>query len=237
MNENVREKAAGLADSAKEQVRAQFDQKKGNALGELDTLVNALRRAGSELGDNSGMSGRVIDTVASRIESFSRSMDGKDLNGVMRDVETFARRNPAAFLGSAIAVGFLASRFLKSSGGGSSTTDDRGDYAATGYGTTYGADFGTTTRPPATGSGIYGATGTTGTTGSAGGTGFNTTPTSGSVLDTPIDLGTTSTDFGSTGRSGSGTGATGTTGATGSTGITGTTGTTGGTGSGNTGRR
>jgi hypothetical protein len=33
-------------------------------------------------------------------------------------VEDFARRQPAAFLGGAFAIGFLAARFLKSGGGG-----------------------------------------------------------------------------------------------------------------------
>ena len=231
MNENVREKAAGLADSAKEQVRSQFDQKKGTALGEIDTLVSALRRAGSELGDNGGMSGRVIDTVASRLESFSRSLDGKDLNGVLQGVETFARRNPAAFLGSAIAVGFLASRFLKSSGTGSSM-QYRDDYAGAGYATSYGSDRDFAPIPPprpSAGAGLgsgygTGAAGTggssgfgSGTTAPAGGSDF-ASPTSGSVIDTPLDFGTTTSDFGSsagtTGRKGggSGTGGTGNTG-------------------------
>jgi hypothetical protein len=184
MNESVRDKAAGLASSAKEQARTQFDQKKGSALGELDTLVSALQRVGSELGDNSGMTGKVISTVTTRLESFSRSLDGKDLDGVVRDVETFARRNPAAFLGSAVAIGFLASRFLKSSGGGSSQSRDfysseaYGGYSAgvrdSTIGTTYGTDF--TMRDSA---------GTTTTTSAA------DTPGS-----TPGTLGTTATDFG-----------------------------------------
>ena len=235
MNESVRETAAGLADSAKEQVRSQFDQKKGTALGEIDTLVSALRRAGSELGDNGGMSGRVIDTVASRLESFSRSMDGKDLNGVLQGVETFARRNPAAFLGSAIAVGFLASRFLKSSGGGS-PMQYRDDYAGAGYATSYGSDreFAPIPPPrPSTGAGMGGGYGT-GAAGTSGSSGFGSgtaspaggsdfaSPTSGSVIDTPLDFGTTSSDFGgitgttgNTGRKGGGSGNSGGVGNTG----------------------
>jgi len=157
MNESVRDKAAELASSAKEQARSQFDEKKGTALGELDSLASALRRAGSELGDQGGMSGRVISTVATRLESFSRSLDGKDLDGVVRDVETFARRNPAAFLGSAVAIGFLASRFLKSSASPLGSSYGRDDfYSNEAYsgmggnspiGTAYGRDF--TMREPA----------------------------------------------------------------------------------------
>lgn len=187
MNESVRDKAAGLASSAKEQARTQFDQKKGSALGELDTLVSALQRVGSELGDDSGVTGKVISTVTTRLESFSRSLDGKDLDGVVRDVESFARRNPAAFLGSAVAIGFLASRFLKSSGGGSSQSRDfysneaYGGYSGgvrdSAIGTTYGTDF--TMREPG-----------------------GTSPTADTPGSTPGTLGTTATDYGigTTGR-------------------------------------
>jgi hypothetical protein len=114
MRETVRHKAADLANEAKEQARQQYDARISTATGELDSLASALRRAGTELGEQHGMSSRVVTTVADRLESFSRSLDGKDLDRVVRDVETFARRNPAAFLGGAVAVGFLAARFLKS---------------------------------------------------------------------------------------------------------------------------
>lgn len=152
----LKEKASGLADEAKQQAREQYAEKKEVARGELDTLAMALRRAGNEVSDSGGMSGRVISTVADRIESLSRSIEGKNLDEVVDSVERFARSNTAAFLGGAVAVGFLASRFLKSSTPRS--FDDRdfysseayGGYArnrvdsaigSTGYGTTYGSEL------------------------------------------------------------------------------------------------
>jgi hypothetical protein len=135
VRDTVRHKAADLAHDAKEQAREQYDRQKGVALGELDSLASALRRAGNELGDEHGMSSRVVTTVADRIQTFSRSLDGKDLDRVVRDVELFARRNPAAFLGGAVALGFLASRFLKS---GSSSFGNRSDlYSHEAYGGYY----------------------------------------------------------------------------------------------------
>lgn len=85
------------------------------AVGELDNVASALRRAGSELGDANGVAGKLVSAVADRVESAGRSLDGRELGDLVGDVERFARRNPATFIGGAIAVGFLASRFLKSS--------------------------------------------------------------------------------------------------------------------------
>ncbi|MDQ3282622.1 MAG: hypothetical protein M3Q69_14570 [Acidobacteriota bacterium] len=112
MNENlrdtVREKAAELAGGA-------YEKQKGTALGELDTIASALRRAADELNDNGSMAGKLVSAVAERVEQTGRSLDGKELGDIVDDVERFARRNPATFISGAIAVGFLASRFLKSS--------------------------------------------------------------------------------------------------------------------------
>lgn len=103
MKEQIRDAALSLAD-----------QRKGAAVGELGTLAGALRRAGTELSENSGLAGTAVNTIADRVDSISRSLDGKDLRGIMGDVEQFARRNPVAFVGGAVALGFIASRFLKS---------------------------------------------------------------------------------------------------------------------------
>jgi hypothetical protein len=113
----IMEKAADLAHGAKEQARAQYDERKSAAVGELGSLASSLRRVVDDLGAShpNNMSGRVVSTIADRIETFGQSLEGKDLDRVIGDVETFARRNPAAFLGGAVALGFIASRFLKSS--------------------------------------------------------------------------------------------------------------------------
>jgi hypothetical protein len=206
MRDTVRNKAADLANEAKEQARQQYDSRIHTATGELDSLASALRRAGSELGDEHGISSRVVSTVADRLTSFSRSLDGKDLDRVVRDVETFARRNPAAFLGGAVAVGFLAARFLKSdrpttygysrdyeAGDGlyglnrtaSSGTGYSSGLEPTGYGVGSGSDYGARSTG-STGSSAIGSTGT---------------GRSGSPTTTPI-TGTPSTGAGTTGTPG-----------------------------------
>jgi hypothetical protein len=45
----------------------------------------------------------------------ARYLREKDLQGLTRDTETFARRHPELFLGGAFLAGMLAARFVKSS--------------------------------------------------------------------------------------------------------------------------
>lgn len=122
----VREKASVLARGVKEQARARYDERKNVAVGELGTLASQLRSVVDELSSShpDNMTGRLVSTLADRIESFGQSLEGKDLDTLISDVEQFARRNPAAFLGGAVAVGFLASRFLKSSASRAMTSWD-----------------------------------------------------------------------------------------------------------------
>src|SRR5205814_9180472 len=63
--------------------------------------------------------------VAEIVEGASTYLQEHSLDDLTGEVERFAWRNPAIFLGAAFGMGFLASRFLKSSadGGSSRWTD------------------------------------------------------------------------------------------------------------------
>ena len=177
--DTIRAKAADLASNAKEQASRQFDSKVGAATSELGSVASALRRAGDELRSSNGssMGATVISLIADRLETMGGSIGGRDLSGTLDDIQRIARRNPAAFMGTAAAVGFLAARFLKSSSPGWSASHDeqlaplhhspdyelsRGrDIASTGsgsgmsgnmgYGTRSGSDLGPTAGTSATG--------------------------------------------------------------------------------------
>jgi hypothetical protein len=55
------------------------------------------------------------ETVTNQVERVADYFDRADLQKLTRDVESFARKNPAVFIGSAFALGILAARFIKSS--------------------------------------------------------------------------------------------------------------------------
>jgi hypothetical protein len=117
VRDTIRAKAADLASNAKEQASQQFESRVGAATTELGSVASALRRAGEELRRDNGSSigATVIGMLADRLDSVSGNMGGRDLNGTLDDIARLARRNPAAFMGTTAALGFLAARFLKSS--------------------------------------------------------------------------------------------------------------------------
>jgi len=77
---------------------------------------------------------RLLEQANDGLRRFSDTLRNKDLDQMVREAESFARRQPALFLGAAALAGFLAVRFLKSS----SPRDDGNDGRSTGapgYGT------------------------------------------------------------------------------------------------------
>ena len=122
MNESTRnkarDKAAEVAAKAKERIEGQYDAKKDEAMSEIHHLASALRTAADNVRTDGGssISATLLTRAAERLDSVGSSFSGKDLDGIVDDVERFARRSPAAFIGGAMLLGFAASRFLKSSG-------------------------------------------------------------------------------------------------------------------------
>lgn len=57
-----------------------------------------------------------IDQAVQKLTEVGTTIQGKDVDEVIRDTERFARVQPAVFLGLAALIGFVAARFLKSSG-------------------------------------------------------------------------------------------------------------------------
>ena len=110
--ESVQEATRAAKDAARTMVGEQ-QQAAASGLGDFATV---LRKAARDM-DGTGKSSvcRLAESAADGLEHFSGTLRNKDLNAIVHDVESFARRQPVAFLGAAVAVGFLASRFLKAS--------------------------------------------------------------------------------------------------------------------------
>lgn len=111
----VASQAYGIA--AKKATSA-IDEQKANLAQGLTSVADNIRQLGTNTTgkDNpiADIAAKYSDSVAGQVEQIGRYLDGKDLRQMASDVEEFARRNPAVFLGGAFALGLLAARFLKS---------------------------------------------------------------------------------------------------------------------------
>ena len=112
---SLQDQAQGVLNQTKESARAVAGEQQRAAAGGLADFAGALRRAAREMGDGGQRTqvARFAESAADGLERFSGSLREKDLNRLVSEVESFARSQPVAFFGAAVAVGFLAVRFLK----------------------------------------------------------------------------------------------------------------------------
>ena len=116
IKEEAREKAAELKEEAREASRQMLDNRIGSASSALGSIARAIRSAARELDDESFTSlARYTRRAADQIDDASESIRHADFDEIVSRAENFARSKTAAFLGVAIAAGFVGVRFLKSS--------------------------------------------------------------------------------------------------------------------------
>ena len=110
----VKEVAMSARERATERLEERVDAQKGRATHQLTDLSRSLRMASDNLPGDNGV-GRYMELAASQVDNLASFLDNADVAELVDDVEAFARRQPAAFLGGAFALGILGARFLKSS--------------------------------------------------------------------------------------------------------------------------
>jgi hypothetical protein len=115
MSAKVEEKAHELVSRAGESARSRIDDGKQRAAAELGSVASALRQCGTDNNSDGAILAPYVSRVADQVERISTFIDTHSVEDLARDVEHFARRNPAVFLGSCFALGVVAARFLKSS--------------------------------------------------------------------------------------------------------------------------
>jgi hypothetical protein len=114
--DQAQQTAGQVADQARQQVTSRITGQKDRAAEGLNSVAQALRQTGEQLReqDQQNVTG-YIDRAASQVERISTYLQNNDLGQLVDDVERFARRQPALFLGGAFVLGLLGARFLKSS--------------------------------------------------------------------------------------------------------------------------
>lgn len=116
MTDKAKETAGQVVEQAGQQVSSRIAVQKDRAAQGLGTMAHALRQTGDQLRDQDqiGMTD-YINRAASQVERLGDYLRQKEVRELVDDVERYARRQPALFLGGAFLAGLLAARFLKSS--------------------------------------------------------------------------------------------------------------------------
>jgi len=114
--ESAQQAAQQVAGQGRDRARQQIDQRSTQAGQRLQSTGSDLRSVGEELRkQGKDAPAKVADNVAQRVERAGGYLQESDADRILHDVEDFGRRQPLALLAAGLAVGFVASRFLKAS--------------------------------------------------------------------------------------------------------------------------
>ena len=111
----MQQQARALWQDAKDDARSMLDEQKDTATSGINDIAAALRTSAKDLGGrNQATVARMAECAAEGLEQVSSALQRRDLDGLVRETESYARRQPMVFFGAAVLAGFLAVRFLKS---------------------------------------------------------------------------------------------------------------------------
>jgi hypothetical protein len=108
--------SSGLLGGIQQRVTSRVDEQKNRAADGLGGIADVIRNAGNELrGENEALAS-YVDMASDQMKRFADQIRERGVADMMDDVNQFARRRPALFIGGAFLVGLGIARFLKSSG-------------------------------------------------------------------------------------------------------------------------
>ena len=107
--------AKDVASQATDKLKDAVSDRKASGAEYVGTLADIMRRAAREFDTDLPIAGTYIRKAADQVDGVSEGIRNGNLNDLVRKAQSFARRQPTAFLGIAVLAGFGVVRFLKSS--------------------------------------------------------------------------------------------------------------------------
>lgn len=112
--------AKDVASQATDKLKDAVNDRKSSGAEYVGTLAETMRRAAREFDTDLPIAGTYIRKAAEQVDGVSEGIRNGNLNDLVQNAQSFARRQPTAFLGIAVLAGFGVVRFLKSSAESSS---------------------------------------------------------------------------------------------------------------------
>jgi hypothetical protein len=109
----VKEAAIGVVERGKQAATDAASKGAERASNMADSTASALRRAAEDVEGDNRLIGTALRKSAESIERAAQSFQGGDISRAMDDLNGFARRQPALFLGASLALGFALARVGK----------------------------------------------------------------------------------------------------------------------------
>jgi len=112
---NGQDRSQGLLGDIQQRVTSRVDEQKNRAADGLGGIADVIRTAGNELRNENDTIAEYVDMASDQLRRFAETIRKRGVADMLGDVNDFARRRPALFIGGAFVLGMGLARFLKSS--------------------------------------------------------------------------------------------------------------------------
>ncbi len=116
-------RGASLVGEVKGRAASAAETGKDGLADQLEDVAKALHRSGEQLEGHQDWIAHLVERGADELGTFASTLKTNDLQGLLSKLEGLAQRQPAVFVGAAMAAGFAAVRFGKVAVAGATRAD------------------------------------------------------------------------------------------------------------------
>lgn len=113
MRDQLKDAGKHAVSGVRDKVRDEANAKVDRATGSFRRVADELDRAAENCANDEEWASKLFTAGSASLKSVSDYLSGARLETLVSEGEAFARRNPVAFIGGAIAAGFFLSRVGK----------------------------------------------------------------------------------------------------------------------------
>ncbi len=117
---DAKARAGSLLGAAGEKASSVAEEQKQNVAEYLEGVAKAVHQSGEQLEGHSDWVAHMVERGAAELSSLASTLRSNDLQSLMGDLGSLARRQPALFVGASMAAGFALARVGRIAATGSS---------------------------------------------------------------------------------------------------------------------
>jgi hypothetical protein len=115
----TQQKAGEMAGKVGQQAASRLEEHRSQTAQGLSSVAGALRQSSQQVQEKdqgvvTQFAGQYGNVIADQVERVSNYLQDRSTQDLVREVEDFARRDPAIFIGGAFLLGLVGARLLKS---------------------------------------------------------------------------------------------------------------------------
>jgi hypothetical protein len=115
---SVRQEVSGLGGTIKQGLSDQVEQQKNGIADRIGAIAERAQRTADDLSKDEAWLGNMLGRGARELQTIAGDIRNNDIGSIVGSAEVFARRQPALFMGAAVALGFALTRVIRAAPAG-----------------------------------------------------------------------------------------------------------------------